>query len=147
MTISEFKDKIAEVERFYQKEYVNEQKNELYKYFREHNIAQFNYVISKVYQKCKYLPAISEIIDIEKNIPFSKVKRENVINCPNCNNRGYILYHKVIKGIDYDFIAYCNCSDEYRYVGKNMKNPLNRQPFHTMSEAEAIALGFKKKII
>ena len=35
MTISEFKDKIAEVERFYSKDYVNEQKNELYKYFKE----------------------------------------------------------------------------------------------------------------
>lgn len=145
MTISEFKDKIAEMERFYSKEYVKEQKNELYKYFKDKSIAQFKYIVSKAYQRYKYLPAVSEIIDIEKEIPFIKMKKETVNDCPNCGGKGYILYHKLIDDIDYDFIAYCDCSDDYRYVGKNMKNPLNRQPFYTMSEDEAIALGFQRR--
>ena len=90
MTILEFKDKIGEVERFYSKEYVNEQKNELYRYFKEYTLKQFAYIISKVYQKCKYLPSIAEIIEIEKEIPFSKIRKTEKTDCKNCI-RGFAL--------------------------------------------------------
>ena len=145
MTISEFKDKIAEVERFYSKDYVNEQKNELYKYFKEYTIKQFAYVISNVYQKCKFLPSIAEIIDIEKEIPFTKVKKQERTNCSNCGGTGYVLYHKEINGTDYEFVAYCNCSDEYKFDGRNMKDPRNKSRYRVMSEVEAKQRSFIRR--
>lgn len=145
MIISEFRDKIAEVERFYSKEYVAEQKNELYRYFKDHTIKQFAYIISKVYQKCKFLPSVAEIVEIEQDIPFSKIRKVQLTDCKNCGGKGYVFYYKMIRGIEYQFIAYCDCSDEYKYSGKDMKDPRNKQPFHTMSEAEAIQLGFYRR--
>lgn len=145
MTTLEFKEKIGEVERFYSKEYVNEQKNELYKYFKEHTLKQFGYIISKVYQKCKFLPSIAEIIEIEKEIPFSKIRRVEKTDCKNCGGKGYVFYYKTIKDVEYQFIAYCNCIDEYKYSGKEMKDPRNKQPYHVMGETEAMQLGFLRK--
>lgn len=122
MTIDEFTKATTEIENFYQKEISEEQKKVWFQELRKMDIKRFKYVISQVYRTCKFLPKLADIIEINTNLGYSQVKKDDITQkCSRCKGTGYITYWKNIrngdKEIPYQFMAVCSCGKERQYKG------------------------------
>lgn len=147
MTSGEFNKAIQQLENFYGKEYNDIQKQEIFKTFAQYTAARFVYLISLVYKQYKYLPMLSELVELHSTIPYAEIKKKlgKKIKCEKCKNRGFYIYTKNHNGIDYDFIVKCDCSEDFDYDGRKMKNPRNKTKYYIPSQAEAYRLGMKRK--
>ena len=98
MTIDEFTKVTTEIENFYQKEISDEQKKIWFSELKGMDLRRFKYVISQVYRSCKFLPKLADIVEINTNLGYSQLKKEEAtIKCKKCKNTGYITYWKNIK--------------------------------------------------
>lgn len=147
MTSGEFNKAIQQLENFYGKEYNDIQKQEIFKTFAQYTAARFVYLISLVYKQYKYLPMLSELVELHSTIPYAEIQKKlgKKIKCEKCKRRGFYIYTKNYNGIDYDFIVKCDCCDDYNYDGRKMKDPRNKTPYYIPSQAEACRLGMKRK--
>ena len=137
MVFTEFIENVEKMQRFYEKEYNEMQKQEMFRYFSKYNDKRFKYIISKVYQKNKFLPSLAELIEIDQNIPYTEIQKQELKlekkeNCKICKNNGFIAYTKEIEGTKYQYIASCNCSNSinFQYDGMKCKDLRNRSAFY-----------------
>ena len=136
MTIDEFTKATTEIENFYQKEISEEQKKVWFQELRKMDIKRFKYVISQVYRTCKFLPKLADIIEINTNLGYSQVKKDDITQkCSRCKGTGYITYWKNIrngdKEIPYQFMAVCGCGKERQYKGWEYPEERYRTNFYT----------------
>lgn len=129
MIIDEFLNELKRVENFYNKEYNEVQKQEMFKFFSNTTTARFKFILSKVYQKCAYLPNLSQLVEIQKNTPhfqLQKEKKQQKEKCNICSGNGFILYTKKDenKGYPYIFVSHCECPASYnfRFDGRKIKD-------------------------
>ena len=96
MTIDEFTNTTKQLENFYGKEMIDEQKQIWFKELRNLDIARFRYIIAQVYRTSKFMPKLADILEINSNLGYSQVKKESQNKkCDKCKGTGYILYDKV----------------------------------------------------
>ena len=140
MVIDEFKKTITQIQRYYGKEYNEVQLNEIYKYFGKMSIARFNFIVSKLYQKNKYLPILADFVEVHKENPYVDYKKpeEKKNECEICKGLGFVLYKRFIEEMDreYEFMAHCTCTDEYKYDGMKCKNDRNKSQYFSKSVEE-----------
>ena len=141
MDFEEFKKILDKIQRYYGKEYNDVQINEIYKYFGKMSLARFNYIVSKLYQKNKYLPILADFVEVHKENPytdFNKNKEKKKNECKICNGLGFVLYKKYIAEMDmtYECVAYCECSTEYQFDGAKCKNDKNKSKYYIKSYKE-----------
>lgn len=136
MTIEEFSTATKEIENFYQKEILDDQKKIWFSELKGMDIKRFKYVISQVYRTCKFLPKLADIVDINTSLGYSQVRKEETVkNCSKCKNTGYITYWKKIKNgdkeIPCEYMAVCNCKKQKQYKGWEVSEERNRTNFYT----------------
>lgn len=135
MKIDEFMEATKEIENFYQKEISEEQKKIWFNELKGMTLQRFKYIISQIYRTCKFMPKLADIIEINTNLGYSSIKKEeNKKKCNKCNNTGYITYWKEInngeKKIKYEYMAICDCSKEKQYKGWEVSEDRYKSNFY-----------------
>ena len=142
MRVEFFQEQLAKMQNFYGKEYNEMQAEEIFKYFAKFPDKRFTYILSKAYQEIKFLPSLSELVAINKDIPYTELKEKTKgkVKCDYCKGSGIILYYKKINGYDYEFASYCSCEngDEYHYDGS--KNTTRKKTDYYIPSAAALGL-------
>lgn len=149
MTSGDFNKAIQKLENFYGKEYNDVQKQEIFRNFSQYTPQRFNYLLSIVYKSCKYLPMLSELVEIHDTIPYNEIKKKlgTQTKCEKCKRRGFYIYYKKVNGIEYDFIVKCDCSDEYSFDGRKIKDVRNKSRYFVPTQAEAHQYGLIRRDI
>lgn len=145
MKINEFLDVVAQIERFYQKEISEEQKQIWFKELRSLDIVRFNYIVSQVYRTSKFLPKLADILEINANLGYSQAKKEiEQKKCNKCKGTGYLIYKKLIDNgtekLENVYGAICTCRQKQKYEGWKITDERYRTNFYT-PYAEEVGLG------
>lgn len=136
MKFEEFMEETEKIENFYDKDITDEQKKIWFSELKGMDIKRFKYVISQVYRTCKFLPKLADIIEINTNLGYSQVKRdETTQKCNKCKGTGYITYWKKIKNGEKNFsceyMAICSCGKQKQYKGWEYPEERYRTNFYT----------------
>lgn len=122
MDISEFIAATSRIETYYGKEYNKEQRTIMFDELSKLDIERYRSILSIVLKKCKYLPKLADIIEIDNEIPHERKEEiQEKKDCKKCKNTGYIIYTKKIKNGDKVFLnqyaAICSCGNAKAYKG------------------------------
>ena len=116
MEIKEFLNSLQKMEKYYDKEYTDEQRKIMYERLKETSLKDFNRAINNVLESSKYLPKIADIKSALA-IPNNQVNKKIEIEFTKCNKckDGIIFYYKDIKdgneSIKYQYCALCDCEN------------------------------------
>ena len=123
MQISEFVEATTRLEEYYNKEYTKEQRQIMFEELGDFELDRYKFSVSQAIKTCKYLPKVSEIIQLDKdNPPKSKEEEITKVECSKCNSLGYIIYKKRTKeGLEYNYAAICDCGNAKQYKGWEIK--------------------------
>lgn len=123
MTIAEFNEITNRLCNLFNKELNEIQLEFWFKNLKDYDAITYRRAIGEYAKKNKYLPTISDILDSIRTLkPLEKVT-ETKVECKACKSTGYILYKKVLGGIEYEYASQCNCAngDKVAYNGKNSR--------------------------
>lgn len=139
MQISEFVEATARLETYYNKEYTKEQRQIMFQELGDFKLDRYKFLISLAIKTCKYLPKISEIIQIDKDNPPKNSEEKKInVECSKCNSTGYIIYKKRIidydKTLEYSYAAICNCGNAKQYKGWEIKGDYKSNYYTPMAE-------------
>lgn len=132
MNKKEFTQYIQELQRYYG-EKLNETEAEIwYKNLSFMTIERFNLIMSEIYKTNKFMPKLSEILDMHKQIPYTATVPEKEIkgHCEKCNDTGYVIFTEVKDGYPYEYAAVCECGRANRYSGKECTDPRNKSDYY-----------------
>ena len=115
MNKKEFMQYIGQLQNVYDKELSETELDIWYKNLSYMSIERFNYIIAEVYKINKFMPKLSEILEINSKIPYVESPKKVSGKCEKCNNVGYVLYFKEIEGRKYTYAAVCDCGRQVRY--------------------------------
>ena len=97
MQIGEFIEATGRLEKYYGKEYTNEQRRIMYDELKEFSLERYRQLVSAVLRESKYLPRIVDFIEANKEEPYTQKQEEfEKVECKKCNSTGYITYTKTI---------------------------------------------------
>lgn len=137
MTSGEFIEVTGRLEKYFGKEYTNQQRKIMFSELAHLDISRYRKLVSAVLRKCKYLPRISDFIEADREEPFVGDKTEEVqekIDCPICNGTGYVIYKKKIQDGDreliYDYAALCKCGNAKQYKGCEIQDTKHRSNYY-----------------
>lgn len=127
MTQSEFVEATSRLERYYDKEYSNEQLKIMYDFLKDWNKEKYIKAINYCLQNNKYLPKIADLTGANINIAKVKEdKRISFVKCDRCNGEGFIKYFKEVKNgndtLKYEYIALCICENAKKQKEINKYN-------------------------
>lgn len=145
MKLDEFLNEVAGIERFYQKEITEEQKQIWFKELRNLDIKRFKYIVAQVYRTSKFVPKLADILDINTSLGYSQAKQEsNKFKCEKCNGTGYLLYKKIIKNggekLENEYGSICTCRQKAKYEGWKITDERYRSNYYT-PYMEEVRLG------
>ena len=132
MQYKEFYQYIQELQRYYGQE-LNETEMEIwFNNLKTMPISRFNYVLSEIYKINKFMPRLSEILDMHKQIPYTVGVEEKKIDghCEKCNDTGYVMYTKIVDGKPYQYAAVCECGRQNRYDGRQLVDEKHRSDYY-----------------
>lgn len=109
MKIEEFDEETRKLEKFYDKEIPEEQRKIWYEEFKGISITRYKYLISQVYRKCKFMPKLADMIEINKTAGVIQQQKDETVYCPKCNGIGLIFYKKKFNDNIYDMVCRCDC--------------------------------------
>lgn len=135
MQIGEFIESTGRLEKYYGKEYTNEQRQIMFDELKDFSIERYRQLVSSVLKKCKYLPKISDFIEANKEEPYSQKQEEfEKIKCKKCNSTGYIIYAKIIRDGTKEFkntyAALCSCGNSKQYKGWEIEDKKHLSNFY-----------------
>ena len=116
MEIKEFINGLDRLQKYYDKEYTEEQRKIMYDRLKQLSNKEYVRAINIVLDTCKYLPKVADIKNalIQPNNTVTNKEEISFIKCEKCSN-GFIKYFKDIKDgeriLKYDFIALCTCEN------------------------------------
>ena len=118
MKIEEFDEETRKLEKFYDKEIPEEQRKIWYEEFKGISIIRYKYLISQVYRKCKFMPKLADMIEINKSIgymqPREQEQKKQLAECDKCKGTGFVFYKKQKGTLWYDYVCRCNCLNGYQ---------------------------------
>lgn len=135
MIKKEFVDYITELENYYNQKLNDTEKEIWYNSLKFMTVQRFNLIISEIYKANKFMPKLSEILDMHRQIPYT-TKKEIKGNCKKCDGIGYVFYIKEINNKKYKFSAVCDCGRNERYDGRKCANPKNKSEYYIPTIAE-----------
>ena len=138
MIKKEFVDYITELENYYNQKLNDTEKEIWYNSLKFMTVERFNYILSQLYEVNKFMPKLSEVLDMHKQIPYTAKKEEREIKsgCKKCNGTGYVFYTKEINNKKYKYSAVCDCGRCERYDGKKCADPKNKSNYYIPTIAE-----------
>ena len=137
MTEAEFVIATDRLEQFYEKELNSTQRKEWFNILKNLSKERYQKLIVEALKTCKYMPKLSEMIELNKNIiDVHKMDLVKInVPCKNCENLGLIKYFKNINGIKYEFFALCSCEN-----AKNWNNYKDKRGENYFPDARELGL-------
>lgn len=118
MKIEEFDEETQKLEKFYEKDIPDEQRKIWYEEFKGISITRYKYLISQVYRKCKFMPKLADMIEINKSIGYMQAReqeqKKQLAECDKCKGTGFVFYKKQKGTLWYDYVCRCNCLNGYQ---------------------------------
>ena len=123
LTVQEFNEKMTTLERYYDKEFNQEERRiwyeELKDKFDADDMAVMGNLIIRAFDR---LPKYSQVQGVIENVLNLKHKVEQeqmadqieeytYVKCPHCKNTGLIPYTKLVHGTPYQYYAKCICEN------------------------------------
>lgn len=117
MEINDFLKGIEKLEKYYDKEYTEEQNKIMYDSLKKLSAKDFNRAVNVVMEKSRYLP---KIVDFRTALaePVNNVEEKpkiDFVKCSNCNGEGFVQYYRVKDNggekIRYGYVALCTCEN------------------------------------
>ena len=138
MTFEEFIIETKTLEEFYNKDYNLTQRKIWYEELSSYSQEKYRKAISNVCKTMQYRPTLSQMIDVIKTTKLVQNEQASV-ECKTCKSTGYIVYHKIVNGIDYEYAALCNCQNAIgkEYDGTKIADKEHRSKFY-LEKAENI---------
>ena len=109
MEISEFINITNRIEKYYGKEYSNEQRKIMFEELGDMSIERLQQSVKSCIRSCKYMPKIADIIQASSEIKIFEKKREYT-PCKMCDGVGFIKYYKILQENDYEYEFMCKCT-------------------------------------
>lgn len=137
MEYRDFMDYVGQMQEFYDKTLSDIELEVWYNNFKYMTLERFNDVICEAFKTSKYLPKLSELLQIQKTLPYTQpVKQTKDGKCQKCSNTGYVLYTRIVDNKPYTYSAVCDCGRANRYDGKEIVDPKNKSDYYipTMTE-------------
>ena len=137
MQIAEFIQETSKIEKFYNKQIEQYEKDIWYQQLKAMPIKRYEQVIKKAFSECKFIPKLADIVAINRELPYStdnRVVKEKVI-CNKCNGDGVIKYFKEVDGHAYEYFARCVCQNgnDFNYDGTKISDEKHRSKFYIPS--------------
>lgn len=145
MNNKEFIEYVSQLENFYNQSLNDAEREIWFKNLSFMTVERFNLIISEIFKINKFMPRLSEILDMHKQIPYTagRVEEKKITkHCEKCNDTGYIFYTKIINGMPYKYTAVCDCGRQQRYDGRECTEPRNKSEYYVPT-AEEIDLKVK----
>lgn len=137
MSFEDFYNYVQELQRYYGQELNETEMNIWYENLKFMTIERFNYIIAEIYKTNKFMPKLSEILDIHKSIGYTENNTSsNIKDCQKCGNTGYIIYTKIIDGRPYQHMAVCDCKRQHSYDGSKCTNPKDKSEYYVPTVSE-----------
>ena len=141
MQVGEFIEATGRLEKYYDKEYTNEQRQIMYDELQYLDINRYRKIISLIIKTSKFLPKIADILETNKQQPYYIEKEDKPkTDCNTCKGNGYILYQKRISNGDSfykcTYIASCNCENAIHYDGQKINDKEHRSKYYISSIEE-----------
>lgn len=132
MKYKEFMDYVTELQNYYNQELNETEVGIWYESLKFMTVERFNYILSQLYEVNKFMPKLSEVLDMHKQIPYTVGKQEKKINghCEKCNDTGYIIYTKIINNMPYKYTAVCDCGRQDRYDGRQCVKEKDKSDYY-----------------
>lgn len=111
MIYEEFREATGKLESFYNKKLNNVQLEVWFDELKYYPVEKYKNAINKLLTSQQYFPALSTILECIRNARSVVDLTKPKIECKACRGTGYVLYHKVERGIDYEFACQCNCEN------------------------------------
>ena len=144
MLINEFMQETDKLEKFYNKEMDQYEKNVWFQELKYLPLKRYEQLVKKAFTECKFMPKLADIIEINKNLPYNVVNKitQEKVECNKCNGLGVIRYYKVIEDKPYEYFARCTCKngEEFKYDGTKISDVKHRSKFFIPS-IEQVGLG------
>ena len=122
MNEQEFFRETKKLEEYYEKELNAIQIEAWYEALKKLNLAQYKFLISQAFERFTFMPKLSQMIELKKEILTNVKRTENEVKfekekCDKCKNAGVIKYVKTMDGIQYDYYARCICKNSLIFQG------------------------------
>lgn len=143
MTFEEFVIETKTLEEFYNKDYNLTQRKIWYDELGTYSKEKYHKAIVNVCKTMQYRPTLSQMIDTIKLTKNNEEQPENV-ECEACHGTGYLIYHKIINGIDYEYGCLCTCKNSIgkEYDGTKIADKEHRSQYY-LEKAENVFAGVK----
>jgi DNA-directed RNA polymerase subunit M/transcription elongation factor TFIIS len=144
MTKKEFTQYIQEIQRYYGYELNETEMNIWYENLKFMTIERFNYIIAEIYKVNKFMPKLSEILDMHRQIPYTQATQQKEVSghCKKCGDTGYVIYTKIIQNMPYKYTTVCDCGRQNRYDGRKIADEKHRSDYYIPTVSE-IGLDIK----
>jgi len=131
MTVDDFRQVTLDLEAFYNKTLNPTQKQLWFDELKNYTVEKYKKALHKICTTSQYMPALSIVLEEIRKVHEDVVLREKV-DCRACKGTGYILYHKLVNGIDYEYVCQCNCQNGIGldYDGTKVADKEHRSPYY-----------------
>ena len=141
MQINEFIEVTGRIEKYYDKEYTKDQMTIMFDELGSLKIERYRQIVSAVIKKCKFLPKLADLVEANKEEPYTSNRDEqSKVECEKCNSTGYIIYTKAIKDGDREYknqyASVCSCGNAKKYEGWNVSDKRYRSNYYTPTAQE-----------
>lgn len=143
MTFEEFVIETKTLEEFYNKDYNVTQRKIWYDELGSYTAEKYHKAIINVCKSMQYRPTLSQMIDVIKNVKDDSAEREKV-ECEACHGTGYLIYKKIVNGIEYEYGCLCACQNSIgkEYDGTKIADKEHRSKYY-IEKAENVFKGQK----
>lgn len=131
MQFKEFNEYIRQLQNFYGQNLSETELDVWYENLKGMSLERFNYVIAEIYRTNKFMPRLSEILEVNKTIPYKPTQTEiKSGKCEKCDNTGYVIYTKEVEEHKYLYSAVCDCGRQVRYDGRQCQIEKNKSDYY-----------------
>ena len=113
MERAEFIEATTRLEKYFGKSYSDEQLKIMYEELQKMSIEKYKLIIQQVIRHSKYLPKVSDILDLEAEIQVKSDEEKK--ECSICGGTGLVAYKKIVNGSECWFGALCSCGNHKEY--------------------------------
>lgn len=133
MELKEFIEETNKIERFYEKSLDEFQREQWYNNLRYLPINRYRQLIKEIYNRCKFMPKLADVMEINKEMPYNTERKEvEKVQCNLCNSDGVIKYIKKQENREYEFFARCKCQNgnKFIYDGTKLTDDKHKSKFY-----------------
>lgn len=125
MELNEFIEANNRLEKYYEKEYTNDQMMIMYEELKNLSVERYKRLISQCIKTCKYMPKVADILKLNTDLidQGREEEKRDYFLCDKCDKTGYVFFTQYkIDGkrkIPYTYAAKCTCENA-KYANKKI---------------------------